>query len=245
MARFVHEIMNHELFFLRPSDTVGNAILGILSLGVSAAPVVDGDRRPVGVVSLRDLIGSAEGSTVGERMSSPALTVSHDAPIAVAGRAIAERNLHRVIAIDGEGHAVGVVSSVDLVRALLDMPPRHPAAFPHLDSNGLSWTDPVELDLDHANAAPDGPGLFVLIHDEKNRPALPVWAESSPNVRTRIHQLIGMPQTDHPWLARVLEKSASHLRFRAASVGDGQRRADALQRAQEDVAAAVGLPSPG
>lgn len=244
MARFVHEIMNHELFFLRPSDTVGNAILGILSLGVSAAPVVDGERRPVGVVSLRDLIGSANGDTVGERMSSPALTVSQDAPIAVAGRALAERGLHRVIAIDDDGHAVGVVSSVDLVRALLDIPPRHPAAFPHLDASGLSWSDPVELDLDHASAAPDGPGIFVLLHDEKERPALPVWAESSPNVRTRIHQLIGMPQGDHPWLARVLEKSGRHLRFRAASVEDGKARAEALQRAQENVAAAVGLPSP-
>ncbi|HJL18771.1 MAG TPA: CBS domain-containing protein [Sandaracinaceae bacterium LLY-WYZ-13_1] len=243
MAKYVHEVASTELFFLRPSDTVGNAILGILSLGVSSAPIVDGERRPVGVVSLHDLVGQVGGATVGERMTSPALTVDENATIEAAGKELVERDVHRVVVTDADGRAVGVVSSLDLVRALLGLPAHHPDAFPHQDAAGLSWSELHELDVEHSEAAPDGPGLFVLVYDEKGRPSVPVWAEQSPNVRTRLHQIIAGPQDDQPWLQRILEHDGAALRFRAASVPDPYARAKALERAQAEVASASGLPA--
>lgn len=243
MAKYVHEIASDELFFLRPSDTVGTAILGILSLGVSGAPVVDGERRPVGLVSLHDLVGEVGGATVGERMTSPALVVGSHDTVEAAGRALVERDVHRLVVVDGDGRAVGVVSSLDLIRALLGMAPHHPDAFPHHDAAGLSWSDPHDLDPGTLDAAPNGPGLFVLVHDPAGRPSVPVWAEAAPNVRTRLAELTSVPQ-DEAWLARVLERDRASLRYRAAAVADPARRAEALERAKSEVASASGLPRP-
>jgi hypothetical protein len=196
----------------------------------------------VGVVSLHDLVGEVAGTTVGERMTSPALVVDRDETVDAAARKLVEHDVHRLVVTDAEQRAVGVVSSLDLIRALIGLPAHHPDAFPHQDAAGLSWTDPTELDLDHADAAPDGPGLFVLVYDHPGRPSVPVWAESAPNVRTRIHQLLSLPQDEQPWLARILERDAPDLRFRAASVADPEARARALERAQAEVASASGRP---
>jgi hypothetical protein len=244
MARFTHEILNPELFGLRAGDSVANAILGILSLRITAAPVLAADKRPQGVVSLRDLVGAPHDGVVGDWMTRPAWTVSRDATIEEAGQRMAEHDVHHLVAVDGEGHAVGIVSSLDVVRALLGIPITHPAAFPHTDVAGLVWSDPASFDIDGTSAAPDGPGLFVLIRGEAGVPELPMWAEAANNVRTRLHELLSVPQTDNPQLARLLGREQSELRFRAASVPDAGTRAESLLRVRADVAAASGLPSP-
>jgi len=239
MARRVDEIMNAELFFIRPGDPVDMALLGILSLGITAAPVVDPERRPVGVVSLRDLVG-ASGVSVGERMTSPADTVPGDMPIDEAARALAQRDRHRFVVVDAEGRAAGVVSSLDLLRAVLGLPPRHPAAFPHQDAAGVSWSDPFALELEATSAAPDGPGLLVLLHDAPGRTTRPVWAEASRNVRVRLHELLAAPHEADPWLRRILEHDTAHLRVKTAAVLDPVSRGTALDRALAEIAAARG-----
>jgi len=236
MARRVDEIMNGELFFLRPSDPVDMAILGILSLGVTAAPVVDSDKRPVGVVSLRDLIG-ASGDSVGERMTRPADTVRADAPIDETARALAQRDRHRFVVVDDEERAVGVVSSLDLLRAVLELPARHPAAFPHQDASGVQWSDPFELDLEQTDRAPAGPGLLVLLHDAPDRPTQPVWAEASRDVRHRLHELLAAPHEQDAWLRNVLEHDTAHLRVKTAAVVDPISRGTALDRALAEISA--------
>lgn len=244
MSRYVHEIMNPELFFLRPSDSVGDALLGILSLSITAAPVVDEEHRPVGVVSLRDLVGTG-GPAVGDRMSAPVATAARDDAIEDAGRELARSDRHRLVVVDDDGRAVGVVSALDLLRASLDVPPRHPAAFPHLDAAGVSWSDPFELTLDALEAAPDGQGLFVLFHDEVGKVSLPVWAESSHNVRTRLTELVGAPRAQDPWLREILTRDATHLRVRAAALVDAEKQAQALELARRNIRSAAGFPAPG
>lgn len=177
-------------------------------------------------------------------MHIPAVSVGRDASIADAASALDEANLHHLVVVDGDGKAVGMLSSLDVVRALSGKPVRHPDAFPHRDPSGVAWSDPVELDPDHSGAAPDGPGLFVLVYGSARRPEIPVWAEAASNVRTRIDELLSIPQTDSPLLARILERDVSHLRFRAARVSDPADRDAALRRAQEEVASASGLPQP-
>lgn len=236
MARHVSEIMNAELFFIRAGDPVDMALLGILSLGITAAPVVDSDKRPLGVVSLRDLVG-ASGGSVGERMTSPADTVRDDTPIDEAARALAERDRHRFVVVDADGRAVGVVSSLDLLRAVLALPPRHPAAFPHQDAAGVSWTDPFELDLEQTDEAPAGPGLLVLLYDAPGRRTQPVWAEASRDVRLRLHELLAEPHAQDAWLRNVLEHDTAHLRVKTAAILDPVSRGTALDRALAEIAA--------
>lgn len=214
MASTVREIMNRELFAVRPHDRAVAALDGILGLGICAAPVVDEERRPLGVVSLRDLI-TRTGASAADRMTTPALVVRVDAPIAEAARLIAEAGHRRLVAVDALGRAVGMVSAVDVIRGTVGLPAPHPGAFPHLDAtDGLVWTDDTLLDDDHIDVAPDGPGVLALIHDAPGAPRRVVWRESTHNVRTRLLDLLSLPQ-DSRELAAWLDRR-EHLRFRAA-----------------------------
>jgi CBS domain-containing protein len=219
MALRVKEIMNRELFSLHAGDSADDVLADLLALRITGAPVVDGEGRPLGVISLSDLTGPRRGETAGALMTKPAAVVPTEAPIAEAGRLLAETGYHRLVVVTADGVAVGLVSALDVVRGLLGIPAMHPASFPHLDPRtGLVWTDDWPLDLEHLEAAPDGPGLVVLTHGGAGLPESTVWAESCHNVYARLADIVSTPQTDHPGLAFWLDRGP--LRFRAAPLAE-------------------------
>jgi CBS-domain-containing membrane protein len=78
-------------------------------------------------VSLRDLLSGEHRTEV----KAPVFSVVSTTPVESAARALAETEYHHLVVVDEEsGKAVGMVSAVDLLRALLHMPVKHPAAFP-------------------------------------------------------------------------------------------------------------------
>jgi CBS domain-containing protein len=231
----VSEIMNAELFDVKKDEPADLALQAILTLGITGAPVLDEHGKPLGLVSLRDLVGPRPGATAGERMTQPAATVPAYARIGTAARRLARTGYHRLVVVDGSGRAVGMVSAVDVVRGLLGLPAPHPASFPHLDrATGLSWTDEVPLDADHIPAAPEGSGVIVLLHGGPGEPECPVWAESSDHVRRRLQEMLTAAQPDR--LAAWLEYGGT--RFRATSAPEPDQRAEALAEALRQVAAA-------
>lgn len=234
MAQLVHEVMNAELFQVAPSEPAERAIEAILALGVTSAPVVDRSNALVGIVSLRDLVGR-QGATVGDRMTRPVFTVRASTPIEDAARTLSDTPLHRLVVVDAAGAPIGIVAAVDLMRALIGLPARHPATFPHRDPTvGLTWTDETLLEEQYAGVAPDGPGVLVLVHGGVHRRETPVWVEALLNVRTRVLELIHVPQA-HPTLSRLLEHDRDNMRFLAAVVRD----ADAREKAAEQLRAAL------
>ena len=227
MSSRVREIMNAELFRVAPGDVSSDVLNGILSLGITGAPVVDGAGRPIGMVTLRDLVGRT-GTTAGGIMTSPATTISADAPIADAGRRLAETGRHRLVVVDAEERAIGIVSAVDIVRGLLGLPVTHPAGFPHFDEEThLTWTDDVPLALDHLDAVPDGPGLLQLVHGGAGLPERVVWVESCENLYARLTDMLATPQEDEVVLAWWLAQSG--MRFRTAAAADPAARRAALE----------------
>jgi CBS domain-containing protein len=246
VSAIVREIMNPELFNVGPETPAASAREGILAMGITAAAVLDGNRRPLGVASLRDLVEARDGAPASQRMTSPAVVVRDDARIADAALLIGETGYRHLVVVDEAGRAVGMVSAVDLVRALAGLPARHPAAFPHLDTKtGLTWTDDTVLNMAHLGAAPEGPGLIVLVHDAPGVPRRVVWAESAANVRARLTGMLTAPQ-ESPELARWLADPA-RLRFRAAVAVDtaalGRGLAEAVREKERDAALAGGCCS--
>ena len=123
----VADIMNRELLYLAEGTRAELARKPILDFGITAVPVLDEDGRPVGIVSLRDL-AAGEGRV---EPKTPVLSVTSTTAIQAAARTLAETDYHHLVVVDEKtGRAVGVVSAVDLLRALLQISPRHPAAFP-------------------------------------------------------------------------------------------------------------------
>ena len=235
--------MNPELFNVGPDVSVASTREGILAMGITAAAVLDGNQRPLGVASLRDLVEAPDGAPTSERMTSPAVVVRDDARIADAALLIGETGYRHLVVVDETGRAVGMVSAVDLVRALAGLPAQHPAAFPHLDTKtGLIWTDDTALDMAHLGAATHGPGLIMLVHDAPGVPRRVVWAEPAANVFTRLTGMLTLPQ-ESPELARWLADPAG-LRFRVAVAFDtaalGEGLAEAVREKERDAALSGG-----
>lgn len=217
MAATVFEVMNHEVFSVLPGADAAQTLEQIMQLGVTAAPVVDEGGAVVGMVSMRDLVQTASGATVGDRMSAPAVSLRPETLIVDAAREMTGAEMHHMPVIDDQGRAVGFVSSVDLLRAVIGEPVRHPPSFPHYDPvEGLVWSDPRALTEEELDHAPEGPGRLQLLEGTAGQPEVILWVESPPNVRARLHAILGGARN----LPRSVEYAldAGTLRFRAAPV---------------------------
>ncbi|MGK4579163.1 CBS domain-containing protein [Kitasatospora sp. HPMI-4] len=136
--RSVADVMTHEVVRVAP----GMGFRGILALltefDITAVPVVDGDDRPVGIVSEADLLriqaaqadpaglafASAAGDgrqavTAGELMTSPAICTSPGTSVVAAARLMNRHHVKRLPVVDDDGRLVGMVSRSDLLRVFL------------------------------------------------------------------------------------------------------------------------------
>lgn len=96
---------------------------------ISALPVIDDERRPVGVVSEADLLdkrGSRDrgskkphATVAHELMTTPPITIEMDATIPEAAREMRRRHLKRLPVVGRDGRLVGIVSRSDLLRVFL------------------------------------------------------------------------------------------------------------------------------
>jgi len=119
----VADIMNPKLLYIREGDRHSLVRAKILQFGVTAIAVLDFEHRPVGVISLRDCFDDEP------KMSAPAKTVRAGATLAEGARALADANVHHLVVVDDAGLAVGMVSALDFLRAYVERPSEHPAAF--------------------------------------------------------------------------------------------------------------------
>lgn len=126
MSKTVADIMNPKLLYIREGDRVSLARAKIIEFGITAVPVLDAQHRPVGMISLRDL-ARPDSATF-----DPAcvVTVMRDTePVEAAARDLAKARLHHAVVVDRDGVAVGMVSAIDFVRALVGLAPEHPEPF--------------------------------------------------------------------------------------------------------------------
>lgn len=102
---------------------------------VSGLPVVDAAGALVGVVSQTDMLRARAteylwanwaGLRVRHLMTSPAVTVHRQTPLALAARRMDRHHVHRLVVVDDHDDArpIGVLSTSDLVRAMAEVPPR-------------------------------------------------------------------------------------------------------------------------
>lgn len=224
--------MNPELFGARATDRVDDLLGYFSALGITASPVLADDGSVAGMISLRDLIYAGPHQRIYERMTTPVIVIHADSSIEEAARLMYETDYHRLPVVDRDGAAVGIVSSLDVIRGLTGQPARHPSMFPHYDKvTGVAWTDDVPLDFDHVERAPAALGILALVHGGAGVTERVVWAEMSENMRARLGEILASPERQHRLLRDWLEQK--NLRFRTARLSDpnaGPRIVDILQR---------------
>lgn len=95
-----------------------------LELGMSGAPVVDAEGRPIGVVSKTDVVRELDpGLTVRQIMTTETVSLPWTASLAEAVELMSTRNIHRIPVVSGLGRVIGVLSALDVTRWLASMPP--------------------------------------------------------------------------------------------------------------------------
>ena len=216
--------MTPKLFSLWPDDPASEALDYLRMLNIHAAPVLDeASHEPQGVIAIGDLTGDLTSRRVADVMSTPARFTVQSAPVREAALLIAETGLHHLVVVDDSGRAVGFLSVIDVVRALLH--PSHGAEEAPVSAKpALEWSDRERLSQAGLLAAPDGPGVFVLLKVDPGQADVFAWAEESPNVRERLESIASDPP---PRLARFIE--ADRIRFRAAAAETQGEREEVLR----------------
>lgn len=137
----VAEVMTREVVSVRPETPLHEVVQMLLRGRQRAVPVVDAERKVVGIVTngdlvergglrvrvemlpsltqemLGDVLASLEvGRTVADILTRQVLTVGADASLAEAAHLMVSRGVKRLPVVDGDGRLQGIVSRVDILR---------------------------------------------------------------------------------------------------------------------------------
>ncbi len=125
----VEEIMTRNVMSVGPDVDVDDAAWGLTVRGISGAPVRDGLGHVLGVVTKSDLVDPARNkSGIGhakvEDVMTPAIfAVRSGDSVVEAARRMVDTGSHRLIVVDEAGHLAGIVSTMDVLRAMLEEAP--------------------------------------------------------------------------------------------------------------------------
>ncbi len=133
----VRDVMTRDVRVARPETTLRELVRAIRDHHVHALPVVDDQRRVLGVVAVSDLLGdelTAEyvrtrlehrgrvrpvGLTAGEIMTSPAVTIDQERTLSQAARILHQRHIGRLPVVEHDGRLIGIVTRSDLLTVFL------------------------------------------------------------------------------------------------------------------------------
>jgi CBS-domain-containing membrane protein len=143
----VEHVMARDVITVHEDCTLAEAAALMRNCEVSGMPVVDKYGRCVGVLSATDFVAckteelpnhapavrmaatvdcagrphavAIDANTVRAHMSPRVETIREHSPLVDAGQMMCRAHIHRLIVVDRQNHPIGVVSSLDLVSALV------------------------------------------------------------------------------------------------------------------------------
>ena len=120
------DIMAKEVVTVRVEDSAADLTDLFQRAHVHGAPVVDGEGNLVGMVSQEDILiggmsssGEQGSASVREIMTAPAISAAEHTPVSELCRLMWRLRIHH-IPIVRDGKVVGMVSSLDICRAIAD-----------------------------------------------------------------------------------------------------------------------------
>jgi predicted transcriptional regulator len=118
----ISAVMARDVVCVGPAETLEDLARVLLVNDIGGVPVVDPDRRPLGVVSKTDALRAlAEGdrrALAADIMTPVTLTMREYSSIAQAAALMAYEHVHRVVVVNPAGSVVGLVSTIDVLRWL-------------------------------------------------------------------------------------------------------------------------------
>jgi CBS domain-containing protein len=136
-ATLVGDVMTRAVVAAHEGAVFKEIVSSMARNRISAVPVVDDERKVVGVVSESDLMAhmaddgsrgirphrtervKAHASTAAQLMTSPAITTRSHATIVEAARVAARAKVRHLPVVDSDGVLVGIISRRDLLQVFL------------------------------------------------------------------------------------------------------------------------------
>ncbi|WGJ14746.1 CBS domain-containing protein [Methylocapsa sp. D3K7] len=143
------DVMVHDIVTIGPEEDVSKAVKLLVDHDISALPVVDDERRVIGILSEADLLhrdkigteqhrawwleavtpasvlaldyAKSHGRKVAEVMSEDVISADEDTPLSELAN-ILEKNRIKRVPILKDGKLVGIVSRSNLIQALASAP---------------------------------------------------------------------------------------------------------------------------
>jgi CBS domain-containing membrane protein len=121
----VRDIMTANVFTVEADASAEEAAWGLTRLHVGGAPVRDGEGNLVGVLSKGDLVNPEPSqwikgeATVGDLMNPDVLALYPENPALAAAAGMVKLSIHRIIVLDEEQKMIGIVTSMDIVKAVV------------------------------------------------------------------------------------------------------------------------------
>lgn len=222
------DVMNRTFFHACPSDTVGLLLHEMAERGLGSVPVLDRAGRPLGVATTGEIERCYDMDELIDTLQRPAVCMDQNTPIDMAARALGRHPSSSLILVDGSGMAVGALSPVELLGAVLGVEAAPADAGAH--DRDVAWDGADFLELGAAHRASEAPGIILLSPGFDERKKRRVWAEPAANMRERLDQMLREPQQDEA-LESILEVYPRTVRFRCLTIQDEAQReqlADAL-----------------
>lgn len=116
----VSRIMNPDVAVLHPFESIYRARTLIVQRQVKTLPVIDGERRVIGVVSIIDLFTRdlVELETVDSIMRPDVTTISATTPVAELVSAMTTEGYKNIPVTDDDGRLVGMITRGELIAVL-------------------------------------------------------------------------------------------------------------------------------
>lgn len=120
MSVKVAELMSDTVIVAEPHHSVEHVRKLLEKNSISAVPVVDTDKHPVGVVSRTDLVHDLKpGAPISTIMTEKVYVVPKYDDVSIAARIMRNHHIHRVV-VTHEKQVVGMITSYDLLKLVED-----------------------------------------------------------------------------------------------------------------------------
>ncbi len=167
----VRDVMTRQVVTARPEMSLRDLALLLSEHRISGMPVLDGNGSVIGIVSEADILAKERGpepvhggglswlfgeraapddlrrraaTTVGEAMTTPAITIEQDRPLREAAACMLDRGINR-LPVTVDGLLVGILSRADLVRAYIRRDAEALAAIRDQVIRKTMWLDPDDM----------------------------------------------------------------------------------------------------
>jgi CBS-domain-containing membrane protein len=122
----VGDIMTKDVFTVEETASAEEAAWGLTRRHIGGMPVRDAQGNVVGVLTKGDLVNPEPAqwikgeATVGDLMTPNLLALYKEDPALAAAVGMATNHIHRVVVLDENQNVCGIVSSMDIVKAVAD-----------------------------------------------------------------------------------------------------------------------------